>query len=91
MVPETKLDESFPNSELHMAGFSLPYRLDKNPNSGGIMIFVTEDIPSKLSTKHNIPCDVEVCLLNLILENQNAFSLALITQQHKTFLKKALF
>ena len=39
--------------------FSLPYRLDRNRNGGGIMIFVKENIPSKLLTKHNFSSDVE--------------------------------
>ena len=43
VVCEIKLDETFPSSQFHMAGFSLPYRLDRNRNSGGVMIFVKED------------------------------------------------
>ena len=48
VVCEAKLDETFPNSQLHMDGFSLPYRLDKNCNGGGVMIFVKGYIPSKM-------------------------------------------
>ena len=48
-----------------MDGFSLRYRLDRNPNGGGIMIFVKEDIPSKLLTKHNFPMDVEGLFVEL--------------------------
>ena len=43
---ETKLDETFPGSQFHMNTFSLPYRLDRNRNGGGVMIFVKEDILS---------------------------------------------
>ena len=57
VVCETKLDETFPSSQFHLDGFSLPYRLDRNRN-GGVMIFVKEDIPSKLLTKHNFPRDI---------------------------------
>ena len=59
VICETKLDETFPSSQFHMDGFSLPYRLDRNRNGKGVMIFVREDIPSKLLTKHNFPSDVE--------------------------------
>ena len=31
-----------------MDGSSTPYRLDRNSNSGGTMLFVREDIPSNL-------------------------------------------
>ena len=62
---ETKLDETFPSSQFYMDGFSLRYRLDRNPNGGGITIFVKEDIPSKLLTKHNFPMDVEGLFVEL--------------------------
>ena len=48
-----------------MDGFSLPYRLDRNGNGWGVMIFVKEDIPSKLLTKHNFPSDVEGLFVEL--------------------------
>ena len=48
-----------------MDGFSLPYRLDRNCNGGGVMIFVKEDIPSKLLTKHNFPSHVEGLFVEL--------------------------
>ena len=48
MVSETKLDESFPQGQFKISGFSRPFRLDRNSNGGGIMLFVREDIPAKL-------------------------------------------
>ena len=80
-VCETKLDETFPSSQFHMDGFSLPYRLDRNRNGGGVMIFVKEDIPSKLLTKHNFPSDVEGLFVELNFRRSN-FSLELITHLH---------
>ena len=65
VVCETKLDETFPSSQFHMDGFSLPYRLDRNRDGGGVMIFVKEDIPSKPLTKHNFPSDVEGLFVEL--------------------------
>ena len=59
VVCETKLDEIFLSSQFHMDGFSLPYRLDGNRNGEDVMIFVMEDIPSNLLTKHNFQSDVE--------------------------------
>ena len=51
---ETKLDNTFPTSQFLVDGFYEPIRLDRNRNGGGIMIFVREDIPSKLLQKHSI-------------------------------------
>ena len=65
VVCETKLDEIFPSSQFHMDEFSLPYRLDRNRDGGGVMIFVKEDIPSKLLTKHNFRCDFEGLFVEL--------------------------
>ena len=46
MVSETKLDESFPQGQFKISGFSRPFRLDRNSNRGGIMLFAGEDIPA---------------------------------------------
>ena len=59
VITETKLDSSFPDSQLKIDGFRLPYRLDRNKHGGGVMIFVNEDIPSKLVSKHTLPDDIE--------------------------------
>ena len=39
-VTEAKLDETFLFALFLMDGFSKPYRLDRNKNGGGIMIFI---------------------------------------------------
>ena len=48
MVSETKIDDSFPVGNFVIDGFSTPYRLDRESNGGGIMLYVREDIPSNL-------------------------------------------
>ena len=48
MISETKLDPSFPNDQFHIHGFSELYRFDRNGNGGGILLYIREDIPSKL-------------------------------------------
>ena len=83
VVCETKLDEIFPSSQFHMDGFSLPYRLDGNRKGGGVTIFVKEDIPSNLLTKHNFPSDVEGLLAELNFRKSNGFSFAFVTHLHK--------
>ena len=34
---------------LVICGFKKPYRLDKNKHGGGVMLYVSEDIPSKIT------------------------------------------
>ena len=48
MISETKIDESFPLGQFKVNGFNAPFRLDRNINGGGIMLFVREDMPAKL-------------------------------------------
>ena len=48
MISETKLDSSFPNGQFQIHGYSEPYRLDRNGNGGGILVFIREDIATKL-------------------------------------------
>ena len=48
MVSETKIDDSFAVGNFVIDGFSIPYRLDRDSNGGGIMLYVREDNPSNL-------------------------------------------
>ena len=48
MISETKIGSSFPSVQFHLEGYTTPYRLDINANGGGILLYIREDIPSKL-------------------------------------------
>ena len=48
MISETKLDESFPPSQFFLDGYSVPFRLDRNGNGGGILLYIRDDLSSKL-------------------------------------------
>ena len=48
MVSECKIDESFPQGQFKITGFSRQFRLDRNSNGGGIMLFVCEEVQAKL-------------------------------------------
>ena len=50
LLSETKLDSSFPVSQFYADGFTTPYRLDRNQNGGGIMLYIRECISSKSLT-----------------------------------------
>ena len=61
LVSETKLDDSFPSAQFLMSGFCKPYGLDRYSNGGGLMLYIREDIPSRLLTEYKPPENVE-CL-----------------------------
>ena len=47
LITETKIDSSFPTAQFKIEGYTT-YRLDRNSNGGGILLYVREDIPSTL-------------------------------------------
>lgn len=59
IIQETKLDPSFSIDQFIMKGYTKPYRLDRNRNGGGVVIYVREDIPSKELNKHNFTKNIE--------------------------------
>ena len=48
LICETELDPSFPRPQFHIHGFGEPYRFDRNGKGGGILLYIRDDIPSKL-------------------------------------------
>ena len=64
VITRTKLQDTFLTSQFFVSGFSVTYRLDRNKNGGGIMIFIGDDIPSRVLTKHVFPDDIEGFLFN---------------------------
>ena len=53
LVSETKIDNSYPEEQFTISGFSTPHRLDRNDSGGGLLLYVREDIPSKLVKSEN--------------------------------------
>ena len=49
-ISETTIADSFLQVQFVIDGFSAPCRLDRNCLGGGLMLFLTEDIPSNLLT-----------------------------------------
>ena len=50
-ISETELDKSFPEGQFKIPGFTSPFRRERNEFGGGIMVFVTKDLPSKVISK----------------------------------------
>ena len=58
LISETKLDDSFPTAQFQMKGFSVPYRYDRNGKGGGLLLYIREDIQSKLLISKS-KCNIE--------------------------------
>ena len=57
LISETKLDDSFPTAQFQMKGFGVPCRYGRNGKGGGLLLYIREDIQSKLlisKSKYNI-------------------------------------
>ena len=67
VITETKIDDTFPVAQFIIRGYCKPYRLDRNADGGGILIYVREDIPSKQLFKHNFSSDIEGIFLEINL------------------------
>ena len=60
VITESKLDRSFPSLQFAIEGYAMPYRIDRNANGGGVIIYIREDIPcrdlGKYSFSNNALC-----------------------------------
>ena len=56
-LTETKLDATFTKAQFLLNGFSEPCRLDRSRNGGGVMIYIHENVPSKLLDIHVFPLE----------------------------------
>lgn len=66
-IAETKLDESFPNSQFLIEGFKIPYRFDVTSQKGGLLTYVRSGIPSRQLTSFNISHDFQIIPIELNL------------------------
>ena len=69
MISETKLDSSFPTGQFLINGYSEPFRIDRNSQGGGIMLYVREDIPPKLLGVETSPTEGFYVEINLRKSN----------------------
>ena len=92
---ETKLDDTFPLIQFILEGFPPTYRLDKTEHGGGLMLFVREDIPSKLLPNVNLVVTenifVEINLkLKKCLKSSSYNPIISLIQNHTVSLNKNL-
>ena len=65
MISEAKIDASLSIGQLLLNGYSPPFRLDCNAHGGGIVLYVREDIPSKLILVEENPIEGFFMEINL--------------------------
>ena len=55
LLSETKLNNTFPEGQFFIKGYSRPYRLDRTANGGGLILYIREHIPSKIINADFLP------------------------------------
>ena len=66
-VSKTKIDMSFPTSQFIIQGFAAPFRLDRTNTGGGILVYVRDDIPSKLLNISYVSSETECLAIEINL------------------------
>ena len=79
LITETKIDDSFPVSQFCIEGFSTPFRLDRNAHGSGILLYVREDIPTKLIKSTKFEKHIENLFIEINLRKKNCFLVFPIT------------
>ena len=67
LVSETKLDDTFPVGQICTDGCSTPYRFDRTSHGGGILLYIREDIPSKILKFEPVQNNFEVFFVEINL------------------------
>ena len=84
LLSETKLDDSFPTGQFSLNGYSKPYRLDCSLNGGGILLYVRDDIPSRLLTDYKIKNNVELFFVEVNIRKKKKWLLSCSYNPHKS-------
>ena len=78
-VSETKLDSSFPIGQFNLPGSRTPYRKDLSTKSGGLLVYVNSNIPSKVLKIPDCPSDIQVIPVETNLKKQKWLVIAIYT------------
>ena len=69
LLSETKIDDSFPYSQFFTEGFKM-YRKDRTKTGGGLLLYVNENLPSKIINSYKFKEISEIVLLEFSVSNK---------------------
>ena len=70
LISETKIDSSFPDAQFYYEGYSAPHRRDRSMGAGGLLMYVNDDIPSRMLKEHYSPDNIEIICVEINLRKQ---------------------
>ena len=72
LISETKLDDSFPSAQFKIESFTTSYRYDRNNKGGGLLLYIREDILSRL-LQCKSQCNIESLSVEINLRKRKWF------------------
>ena len=78
-VSEIKLDSSFPTGQFNLPGFRTPFRKNLSGKSGGLLVYVNSNIPSKILKIPDYPNDIQRTPVEINLKKQKWLVIAIYT------------
>ena len=69
LVSETKLNDLFPDAQFLIDGFRQPYRKDRTAKGGGLMLYVNNNIPSRVIDITFVPL-IEALVIEINLKKK---------------------
>ena len=87
LVLETKIDISFPSGQFIIPGFAPPYRFDRNNKGGGLLLYLREDIASKIIFVFKLPIEGFLIEVNVC---RKKWLLGCFYNPHKTYISDFL-
>ena len=70
LISETKLDSSFPSGQFVIKGYSISFRLYRNQNGRGLLLYVREDIPCKTLKEYTPEKPIENLFVEINLRSR---------------------
>ena len=69
LLPETKIDDSFPDSQFFAEGFKM-YRKDRTKTGGGLLLYVNENLPGKIINSYKFKENSEIIVFEFSVSNK---------------------
>ena len=69
LLSETKIDDSFPDSQFFAEGFKM-YRKDRTKTGGGLLLYVNENLPGKIISSYKFKENSEIILFEFSVSNK---------------------
>ena len=69
LLSETKIDDSFPNSQFFAEGFKM-YRKDRATTGGGLLLYINENLPGKIINSYKFKEHSEIIVFEFTVSNK---------------------